>query len=81
MSGNISVKGTTYASVDTVYDGMDEGQRMHMANKLNKHGYVNPKLREEFPKTPQGNRFLAEELMDRMGGFHGAVRLLANILP
>lgn len=31
---------TGSVSVDNVYDAMTEGDRIHMVNKLHKHGYI-----------------------------------------
>ena len=61
MSGNIRFYPICDLTVEEVYERMDEGQRQHMANKLNKHGYVNPKV--------QANPSI-EELVERFGRSH-----------
>lgn len=43
MSGSIAVPWNT--TVDDIFYAMDEGQRQHMVNKLEKHGYRSPKVK------------------------------------
>lgn len=57
-SGMIEI--VTHVTVDDLYTDMTEGQRQHMANKLNKHGYINPQV-----ATKQSNVQLINELRER----------------
>ena len=41
---NKTHKVQVWTDVDAIFDGLDEGGRQHLANKLNKHGYINHKL-------------------------------------
>ena len=59
---NKTHKVQVWTDVDAIFDGLDEGGRQHLANKLNKHGYINPKL--FYSKTPQE---LMDELVDENG--------------
>lgn len=57
-----------FVDVDRVYDGMDEGNKQHMANKLWKHGWIPARAARlmtedelaEAAQTRRGDKFLTE---------------------
>ena len=59
---NKTHKVQVWTDVDAIFDWLDEGGRQHLANKLNKHGYINPKLFNS--TTPQEK---IDELVDENG--------------